>query len=106
MLAGTSQHKLGEAAACAVKRTHLDERISRCAARTGAEFKEGFEVIDTTFDEQAGLWKVKSAKVCASAAQLYDACLAAQVNHEAKVGCRGMKCQEGCLSLLMAQRPS
>ena len=63
MSAGTSQHKLGEAAACAVKRTYLDERISRCAARTGADFREGFEVTSTSFDEQAGLWRVKSAKV-------------------------------------------
>ena len=61
--AGTSQHKLGEAAACAVKRTHLDERISRCAARSGADFKEGFEVTSATFDKQAGLWTVKSTKV-------------------------------------------
>ncbi len=36
--------KLGEAAACAVKRTNLDFRIVQAAKRVGATYHEGFEV--------------------------------------------------------------
>lgn len=63
-IAGNSEAKLGTAAACAVKRIHLDERVARCAARAGAELMEGFEVgTDVTFDKEAGLWTVKSTGV-------------------------------------------
>lgn len=61
---GNSQHKLGTAAAGAVKRIHLDDRIARAAARAGAELREGFEVgTDVTFDAEEGLWTVKSVEV-------------------------------------------
>ncbi|KFM25557.1 Conditioned medium factor receptor 1 [Auxenochlorella protothecoides] len=60
---GNSQHKLGTAAAGAVKRIHLDDRIARAAARAGAELREGFEVgTDVTFDAEEGLWTVKSVE--------------------------------------------
>lgn len=42
--AGASVEKLGEAAACAVKRTNLDFRIVQAAKRVGATYHEGFEV--------------------------------------------------------------
>lgn len=62
--AGNSQHKLGTAAAGAVKRIHLDERIARAAARAGADLQEGFEVgKDVSFDAAKGLWTVKSVEV-------------------------------------------
>lgn len=64
LVTGDSQHKLGTAAACAVKRVHLDERVARCAARAGAELMEGFEVgNDVTFNKEEGLWTVKSTGV-------------------------------------------
>ena len=44
MSAGASVEKLGEAAACAVKRTNLDFRIVQAAKRVGATYHEGFEV--------------------------------------------------------------
>lgn len=59
---GNSKEKLGEAACCAVKRINLDMRVARCAARSGAKLKEGFEVTDASFDKSAGLWTVTSAK--------------------------------------------
>ena len=56
--------KIGEAAACAVKRIHLDVRMARAAARTGADFKEEFEVtFDVAFDSESGLWTVPSSDV-------------------------------------------
>ncbi|KAK9809673.1 hypothetical protein WJX73_003046 [Symbiochloris irregularis] len=59
---GKSVEKIGEAAACAVKRTHLDARMAHAAAREGADLKEGYEVtFDVAFDEEAGLWTVPSA---------------------------------------------
>ena len=42
--AGNSQHKLGTAAACAVKRIDLDKRTAAAAKAAGAELMEGFEV--------------------------------------------------------------
>ncbi len=42
--AGNSQHKLGTAAACAVKRIDLDARVAAAAKRAGANLTEGFEV--------------------------------------------------------------
>ncbi|KAL4422636.1 hypothetical protein ABPG75_008833 [Micractinium tetrahymenae] len=58
---GNSQHKLGTAAACAVKRIDLDARVAAAAKRAGANLMEGFEVgTDVTFDKEAGLWTVKS----------------------------------------------
>lgn len=42
--AGNSQHKLGTAAACAVKRIDLDARVAAAAKRAGANLMEGFEV--------------------------------------------------------------
>jgi hypothetical protein len=41
---GASKEKLGQAACCAVKRIHLDARIAKRAAATGADLKENFEV--------------------------------------------------------------
>lgn len=62
---GASKKRLGGAAACAVKRIHLDNRIAKCAAKTGAKLMEGFEVgSDVSFDRETGLWTVKSTKVC------------------------------------------
>uniref|UniRef100_A0A7S0UUD0 FAD-binding domain-containing protein n=1 Tax=Polytomella parva TaxID=51329 RepID=A0A7S0UUD0_9CHLO len=58
---GVSKQKLGEAAACAVKRIILDNRVAKCAARTGADLKENFEVTGATFDKETGLWTVTSA---------------------------------------------
>mmetsp|Transcript_4947 Transcript_4947/g.10643 ORF Transcript_4947/g.10643 Transcript_4947/m.10643 type:complete len:491 (-) Transcript_4947:717-2189(-) len=58
---GASKQKLGTAAACAVKRINLDVRVARCAARSGAELKEGFEVVGAEFNKEAGLWTVTSA---------------------------------------------
>ena len=56
--------KIGEAAACAVKRTHLDTRMAHAAARLGADLKEEFEVtFDVAFDKESGLWTVPSADV-------------------------------------------
>lgn len=58
---GNSIHHLGEAAACAVKRVHLDEKVAKAAQRAGADLKEGFEVgKDVSFDKEKGLWTVKS----------------------------------------------
>ncbi|GAX79984.1 hypothetical protein CEUSTIGMA_g7423.t1 [Chlamydomonas eustigma] len=58
---GASKQKLGQAACCALKRINLDVRVARCAQRSGATFKEGFEVVSATFDKAAGLWTVASA---------------------------------------------
>ena len=56
--------KLGEAAACAVKRTHLDTRMIHKARDTGAELREQYEVTDaTSFDQASGLWTVPSTEV-------------------------------------------
>lgn len=55
--------KIGEAAACAVKRVHLDARIARCAQRAGVELKEKYEVDSASFDEESGLWSVMSVNV-------------------------------------------
>ena len=61
---GDSQHKLGTAAACAVRRIDLDVRVARAAQRAGADLKEGFEVgQDVSFDAATGLWTVKSTDV-------------------------------------------
>jgi flavin-dependent dehydrogenase len=59
---GNSVHQLGSAAACAVKRIHLDEKVARCAARAGADLKENFEVDGDTvfFNKETQLWTVKS----------------------------------------------
>lgn len=62
--AGNSQHKLGTAAACAVRRIDLDVRVARAARRAGAELMEGFEVgRDVAFSPEEGLWTVKSIDV-------------------------------------------
>jgi flavin-dependent dehydrogenase len=58
---GASKHKLGGAACCAVKRINLDCRVARCAQRSGADLKEGFEVVGATFDKEAGMWTVTGA---------------------------------------------
>ncbi|KAL4852860.1 Conditioned medium factor receptor 1 [Chlorella vulgaris] len=58
---GNSQHKLGTAAACAVRRIDLDVRVARAAQRAGAELMEEFEVgTEVTFSKEEGLWTVKS----------------------------------------------
>jgi hypothetical protein len=57
-------HKLGTAAACAVKRVHLDVRVVRAAQRAGANLMEKFEVgTDVGLDKGTGLWTVKSTDV-------------------------------------------
>lgn len=61
--AGASVEKLGEAAACAVKRINLDMRMAYAARRAGAELREEFEVTAADFDKQQGLWTVSSADV-------------------------------------------
>ena len=62
---GNSEEKLGEAAAAAVKRIYLDERIAKNAKKAGAKLIESFEVTknSTHFDKQSGLWTVTSAEV-------------------------------------------
>ncbi|PSC69140.1 CMF receptor CMFR1 [Micractinium conductrix] len=58
---GNSQHKLGTAAACAVKRIDLDKRTAAAAKAAGAELMEGFEVgKDVSLNKEQGLWSVKS----------------------------------------------
>lgn len=59
---GQSKQKLGQAAACAVKRINLDIRIAKTAAKTGAKLMEGFEVETAVFDKATGIWTVTSAK--------------------------------------------
>ena len=61
--AGASVEKLGEAAACAVKRINLDMRMAYTARKAGAELREGFEVVAADFDKQQGLWTVSSSEV-------------------------------------------
>ena len=63
--AGASVEKLGEAAACAVKRIHLDTRMIHKARDTGAELREKFEVTSdgVAFDAASGLWSVPSTEV-------------------------------------------
>ena len=62
--AGDSQHKLGTAAACAVRRVDLDVRVARAAQRAGANLMEGFEVgKEVSLDKASGLWSVKSTDV-------------------------------------------
>uniref|UniRef100_A0A7S0RJM7 FAD-binding domain-containing protein n=1 Tax=Chlamydomonas leiostraca TaxID=1034604 RepID=A0A7S0RJM7_9CHLO len=58
---GVSKQKLGQAAACAVKRINLDNRVAKNAAKAGADLKEGFEVTEAKFDKASGLWTVTSA---------------------------------------------
>ena len=59
---GSSQHRLGnKAAACAVKRVHLDVRVARAAQRAGARLLEGFEVgAGVRFDPGEGMWAVQA----------------------------------------------
>lgn len=57
---GRSEKKLGEAAACAVKRINLDKRIAWKARDTGANLMEKFEVASATFSKDNGLWTVTS----------------------------------------------
>ena len=58
---GNSVHELGESAACAIKRYHLDNAVAKKAQEAGAQLMEKFEVgNDVTFDEEKGLWTVKS----------------------------------------------
>ena len=61
--AGASVEKIGEAAACAVKRLNLDMRMAYAARKAGAELRENFEVDAADFDAQQGLWTVTSKKV-------------------------------------------
>ena len=57
-------HKLGTAAACAVKRVPLEVRVVRAAQRAGANLREKFEVgTDVGLDKGTGLWTVKSTDV-------------------------------------------
>ncbi|KAL4514155.1 hypothetical protein Ndes2526B_g09305 [Nannochloris sp. 'desiccata'] len=59
---GNSVHQIGKAAACAVKRIHLDEKVAHAARRAGADLKENFEVDSdsVTFNKETQLWTVKS----------------------------------------------
>jgi flavin-dependent dehydrogenase len=59
---GASVEKLGEAAACAVKRINLDKRIAYAARKAGADLREEFEVTDPKLDAEKGLWVVPSAQ--------------------------------------------
>lgn len=59
---GVSKQKLGEAAACAVKRIILDNRVAKNAQKTGANLMEGFEVTHAEFDKTKGMWTVTSAE--------------------------------------------
>ncbi len=63
LTAGASVEKLGEAAACAVKRINLDMRMAYAARKAGAELREEFEVTAADFDQQQGLWTVSSGDV-------------------------------------------
>ena len=59
---GNSQHKLGGAAAAAIKRVHLDARLAAAAKRAGADLRVGFEVgKDVAFDAATGLWTGRAA---------------------------------------------
>lgn len=60
---GVSEQKIGEAAACAVKRIHLDDRLAKHAQKAGVDLKESFEVVDVSFDAGSGLWTVKARNV-------------------------------------------
>lgn len=60
---GASVEKLGEAAACAVKRINLDMRMAYAARKAGAELREEFEVVAADFNKQQGLWTVSSSSV-------------------------------------------
>lgn len=71
--AGASVEKLGEAAACAVKRINLDMRMAYAARKAGAELREEFEVTGADFDKQQGLWTVCSSTVRLS--ELQAACI-------------------------------
>lgn len=58
---GNSVHKIGTAAACAIKRIDLDDAIARAAKRVGADLMEQFEVgQEVSFDDTTKLWTVKS----------------------------------------------
>jgi len=59
---GASVEKIGEAAACAVKRIHLDHRLAHHARDSGVDLKESFEVVGVEFDSERGLWNVKGAQ--------------------------------------------
>jgi len=59
---GRSEQKLGEAAACAVKRINLDKRIAWKARDTGAKLMEGFEVTEAKFSAETGLCTVWNTK--------------------------------------------
>ena len=63
---GASVEKLGEAAACAVKRINLDMRMAYAARKAGAELREDFEVVAADFNKQQGLWNVSSSSVSLS----------------------------------------
>lgn len=60
---GASKQKIGEAAACAIKRIHLDDRLVKHAQTSGVHLKEGFEVIDAKFDQKERLWTVTAQGV-------------------------------------------
>ena len=75
MPAGASVEKLGEAAACAVKRIHLDTRMIHAARDAGAKLKEGYEVTDdVSFHKESGLWTVSSSQVDSRQHALLPAC--------------------------------
>lgn len=58
---GNSVHQLGESAACAIKRIHLDNAVAKKAKEAGAQLMEKFEVgDDVKYDEVTGLWTVKA----------------------------------------------
>ncbi|CEM28377.1 unnamed protein product [Vitrella brassicaformis CCMP3155] len=57
---GASVEKLGNAAACAVKRLHLDMRMAFAARDAGASLLEEQDVIGAEFDDSRGIWTVKT----------------------------------------------
>lgn len=62
---GASKKVLGGAAAGACKRTHLDTRVARAAARApGVTLREGYDVdpAGVSFDAESGLWTVTAVK--------------------------------------------
>ena len=63
---GATEKRLGEAAACAVKRIHLDTRLAKHAEKAGTVLRESFEVVNAEFDKSSCLWNVTSSQVSSS----------------------------------------
>ena len=92
-LAGASVEKLGEAAACAVKRINLDMRMAYAARKAGAELREEFEVTAADFDKQQGLWTVAASNVRQSRSSVLRL---VSVRKTQSLGCRAARSKLGC----------